>query len=188
MQKDTCSIKPTCSYPKKWERKQVLVDGRTIVLRPVKPEDESIMNAFIQKSDPEDVRQRLFQSVRNLPHDTAVLFTQIDYEHTMVFVAIDEKNGELLGMVHLLADSNYTRAEYAVMTRSDVKKQGIGSALTRLLVDYAKEKGIGELWGQVMRDNAAMLKICKNFGIHLEADKNDPMYLVASLSLHEKAA
>jgi acetyltransferase len=113
--------------------------------------------------------------------------TQIDYARMMAFVAVDEKSGELLGITHMLADPDYARAEYAVMTRSDVKKQGIGSALTKLLIDYAKEEGIGELWGQVMRDNVAMLKICKDFGIQVAADKDDPVYLIATLPLNKAA-
>jgi acetyltransferase len=69
------------------------------------------------------------------------------------------------------------------MTRTDVKKHGIGLALTELLIDYAKTKGIGEIWGQVMRDNAPMLVICRNLGIQLKTDVSDPIYLIASLRL-----
>ena len=178
------SIRP---YPQQWEKSKKLKNGKTVLLRPIKPEDEELLISFIQKSDPEDVRQRLFHSVRSLSHETAALLTQIDYARTMAFIAIDEKNTEMLGITHLLADPDYDRAEYAVMTRSDIKQQGIGTALTDLLVDYARSEGIGELWGQVMRDNAAMLKICHTLGIQVTTDNDDPVYLVATLPLRDKS-
>jgi len=170
-------------YPKQWERKKTLTGGGSILLRPVKPEDESLLSGFIQKCDPEDIRQRLFEPLRVLPHDVEVLFTRIDYARTMVFVAIDEKTGELLGIIHLISASDSTHAEYAVMTRSDVKKHGVGLALTELLIDYARAEGVDELWGQIMRDNRAMLKICQDSGVQVVTDPSDPIYLLATLRL-----
>lgn len=173
-------------YPQQWEKVRTLKNGLTVRLRPIKPTDEAALQSFILKSDPEDVRQRLFHAVRILSHETAALLTQIDYARTMAFVAMDEKTGEMLGIAHLLSDPDYTRAEYAVMTRSDMKRQGIGLALTDLLVAYACSEGIGELWGQVMRDNAAMLKICHTLGIQVETDRDDPVYLMAVCSLKDR--
>lgn len=47
------------------------------------------------------------------------------------------------------------------------KDESIGWVLLRPPVDYAKEEGIGELWGQIMYDNVAMMKMCRevSFGI-----------------------
>jgi acetyltransferase len=173
----------TSPYPKKWEKEKILPNGKTILLRPVKPEDEESLISFVEKCDPEDIRQRLFESVRSLSHSTAALLTHVDYNRTMSFVALDKKTGELLGITHLVRDVDDSRAEYAVITRSDVKQQGIGLILTRLLIDYAMAKNINELWGQVMRDNTAMLNICQKLGVHLTTDKDDPIYMMATLSL-----
>jgi len=173
-------------YPREWTRMQTLNNDKVIALRPIRPDDEERLKEFISKSSPDDVRQRLFHSVKALSHETAALLTQIDYERVMAFVAIDEESGEMLGVAHLVSDPDYTRAEYAVMTRSDVKGQGIGLAMTRLLIDYARAQGIGELWGQIMRDNDAMLKICHNLGIRIETDRDDPVYLMARMSLQDQ--
>ena len=44
----------------------------------------------------------------------------------MAFVAIPRASSALLGVVRLIADPDYTRAEYAVLVRSDLKGCGLG--------------------------------------------------------------
>lgn len=178
------SIPQIPRYPQKWVMEKILQDGRHIILRPIKAEDETLLTAFVAKCDAEDLHQRLFSYIHSLPHNTASILTHVDYNHTMSFVAIDKNSGELLGMTHMVRDLNNSRAEYGVITRSDVKQHGIGSILTKLLINYAVTEGVDELFGQVMRDNTAMLKICEDLGVTITTDKEEPIYLMATLNLN----
>lgn len=172
-------------YPKQWERQEKLKTGRAIILRPIRPEDEGLYGCFMEKITPEDIYNRLFAGMKHLhlSHDFIARLTQIDYDRAMAFVALDAESGEMLGVSRLAADPDYARAEYAIIVRSDVQKQGIGTALLRQLVDYAKAEGIGELWGDVLLDNAAMLKMCGEFGFNVKRSAHDMSIAVASLPL-----
>jgi acetyltransferase len=155
-------------YPKQWEKRVTLKDGRMVFLRPIRPEDEKLYGAFMGKTSAEDIYHRFFSVMKDCPRDFIASLTQIDYARAMAFVALDVESGELLGVSRLAADPDYIRAEYAVLVRSDRQNEGIGWALMRQLVDYARAEAIGELWGEVMCDNAAMLKMCKDLGFTIE--------------------
>ena len=38
---------------------------------------------------------------------------------------------------------------------------GLGMLLMRWIIDYCKGRGIGEIYGDVLAENARMLKLCK---------------------------
>ncbi|MEZ0226924.1 MAG: bifunctional acetate--CoA ligase family protein/GNAT family N-acetyltransferase [Alphaproteobacteria bacterium] len=170
-------------YPQQWERKETLKNGRNIILRPIRPEDEHLYGTFLQKMDKDDLRLRLFSQSQTLTHEFIARLTQIDYARAMAFVALDPATGELLGVSRLAADPDYKRAEFAVIVRSDLKKQGIGFTLMQRLLDYARTEAIGELWACILRENTAMLQMCKEMGFLLQQSEADRDLMRASLSL-----
>jgi acetyltransferase len=99
--------------------------------------------------------------------------TQIDYAREMAFVAIAKESGELLGVVRFVADPDYTRGEYAVSVRSDLKGRGLGWKLMQHLIAYARAEGLQEIHGQVLATNATMLKMCSELGFEIEPTEAD---------------
>ena len=55
--------------------------------------------------------------------------------------------------------------------------------LVRRLIDHARRRGLGELFGHVLRENARMLGICRRLGFREEADPATPWTTVARLAL-----
>jgi acetyltransferase len=92
----------------------------------------------------------------------------------MAFVAIAKQSGALLGVVRMIADPDYTRAEYAVLVRSDLKGCGLGWRLMQHLIAYAKAEKLEQLSGAVLADNTSMLQMCRELGFAVEADPGDP--------------
>jgi acetyltransferase len=175
-------------YPKHWEERKELQSGADIILRPIRPEDESLYDVFTDKTEPEDQRMRLFKPVKKLPREFIARLTQIDYARAMAFVAIDPESGELLGVSRLSGDPNLTRAEYGVIVRSDMKSRGIGWALMQKLIDYARAEGFDELWGAVLAENDEMLGMCRQLGFAVGHDENEPGLLTVTLPLGERKA
>lgn len=175
-----CIIKP---YPQQWEGQVNLRNGRTIIMRPIRPEDERLYGPFLQKIDADDLRMRLFSSWQDLSHEFLARLTQIDYARAMAFVALDAGTGDLLGVSRLMADPDYQRAEFAIIVRSDVQKQGIGYALMQRLIDYGKKEGIGEMWARIMQENTAMIQMSRELGFRLHAVDDDIAFLQAEFDL-----
>jgi acetyltransferase len=170
-------------YPAEWERTIELEGVGRVLLRPIRPEDERLYEAFMARFDPEDARLRFFTPARRLSHKFLARLTQIDYAREMAFVAVAEATGELLGVVRFIADPDYTRAEFAVMVRSDLKGRGLGWRLMRHLIDYARSEGLAELYGDVLGENATMLRMCRELGFRIEAPPDDPTLRKVTLDL-----
>ena len=79
-------------YPKEWERHASLPDGKAILVRPVRPEDEPLYHPFFAAVTRQDLRLRFFGAMKDFNHIFIARLTQIDYARAMAFIAIDEFN------------------------------------------------------------------------------------------------
>ncbi len=159
-------------FPSAWDRK-IEVKGRTLRVRPIRPEDEVLYPDFLEKLTPQDIHFRFFGYGIKPTHEQIARFTQIDYARAMAFVGLDGETGELLGVSRLAADPDYTEAEFAVVVRSDLKGQGIGWALMKTLIEYATDEPVGSLYGDVMRWNTGMLDLCRGLGFQESLNPED---------------
>ncbi len=154
-------------YPEALEETVRLTSGRTILLRPIRPEDEPAHHAFHERLTPEDIRFRFFGMVRQIPHSQMARFTQIDYDREMAFIAAAEDDAgrpETLGVVRTHTDPDNTRAEFAIIVRSDMKGKGLGKVLLDKMVRYCRDRRTQRIVGQVMAANTAMLRLASSLG------------------------
>jgi acetyltransferase len=161
---DRLAIRP---YPKELEEDVPLGDGRTLLLRPIRPEDEPSLQAAFAKLSPEEVRLRFFVPMKTLSHVMAARFTQLDYDREMALVLTEHGapgRTDILGVVRITADPDNERAEYAVIVRKEMTGMGLGVLLMRRIIDYARGRGIGKIYGDVLADNTTMLKLCRVLG------------------------
>ncbi|HYF55765.1 MAG TPA: GNAT family N-acetyltransferase, partial [Salinarimonas sp.] len=172
-------------YPKEWERRMTLPGGRRIAVRPVRPEDEALFVAFFQRVTKEDLRLRFFSPVKDFSHSFIARLIQIDYARSIAFVAIDEVTGEMMGAVRLHADANHESGEYAILLRSDLKGQGLGWLLMRLMIEWARHEGLRHVEGQVLRENTVMLEMCAALGFAIRTDPDDRDIKVVTLDVRE---
>ena len=170
-------------YPSEWVRHMQLRDGAAILARPVRPEDEPLYGPFFAAVRPTDLRLRFFAPIKDFSHSFIARLTQIDYARAMAFVAIDEASGAMLGVVRLHADANYVSGEYAILIRSDMKGHGLGWSLMQLMIEYARREGIRTITGQVLRENAMMLDMCRQPGFHIASDPQEPSSVIVTLQL-----
>jgi acetyltransferase len=170
-------------YPSEWVRHMQLRDGAAILARPVRPEDEPLYGPFFAAVTPTDLRLRFFAPIKDFSHSFIARLTQIDYARAMAFVAIDEASGAMLGVVRLHADANYVSGEYAILIRSDMKGHGLGWSLMQLMIEYARSEGIRTITGQVLRENAMMLDMCRQLGFHIASDPQEPSSVIVTLQL-----
>jgi acetyltransferase len=146
-------------------------DGTPITLRPIRPEDETELQDLFAHLSREDVRRRFFASMRELSHALASRLSHLDYRREMALVA--QHDGTTLGVARYSADSERLSAEFAVTVRSDWHGRGVGYLLMTRLIETAREAGIGELFGLVLRENRPMLDMCREFGFSVGAERND---------------
>jgi acetyltransferase len=150
-------------------------------LRLVLPEDEPLLHDLAGNMSPEDLRLRFFTPVRGLTHAVAARLTQIDYDREMALLAQHE--GTALGIAHFFADPDRQSAEYAIAVRSDWQGRGVGHLLMTRLIAIARQRGVGELVGEVLRENRPMLDMCRALGFTIAPDPDDEALLRVHKSL-----
>lgn len=158
-------------YPKELEQ-HLDWQGRSLLIRPIRPEDEIALGELLGSLDPEDARMRFFGTMRGLPRSQLARFTQIDYDREMALVAIERDNAgveQSLGEVRVVADPDNLVADFAIVVRSDIKGKGLGRLLLRSIVDYSRSRGTGELRGETMAGNLRMQHLASEMGFEVKA-------------------
>ena len=172
-------------YPAELVR-QVAWQGRTLTLRPIRPEDEPGHRAFAESLDPVDLRMRFFYSRRTIERSELARLTQIDYEREMAFVATeaDAAGAErTLGVARATCDPDNEEAEFAVTVRSELKGGGLGTLLMHTLIDHLRQRGTRRLVAYVLRDNERMLQLARDLGLQPDAHHPDPDTVKVAMSL-----
>ena len=93
------------------------------------------------------------------------------------------QSDEIVGVVRLHCDANHERGEFAVLVRSDLKGRGIGWQLMQLVIEFARTEGLKAIDGQVLRENATMLKMCRELGFKMVNLPDTPEAVAVELAL-----
>ena len=167
-------------YPAELEQ-SITWQEQPLLLRPIKPEDGAAHVAFFNALDPEDVRLRMFIGTRELQPSQFARLTQIDYDRDMAFIATRKRSDgqfETMGVVHAMADPDNEKAEFAVIVRSDVKGQGLGSILMSKVIEYCRGRGTQEIVGEALTQNIGVLNLVKRFGFEIQSMPGDGVMML----------
>jgi acetyltransferase len=168
-------------YPGAWRRTLDRPEG-SYELRPIRPVDALLYPEFWKHTTPEDVRRRFLAPRKFFSREAEMRWTQLDYDREMAFVALTPAE-ELAGVSRISCDPDHRRAEYSLLVRSDMQGKGLGTALMRLLIDYAIADGLERLEGYVLADNRGMLALIARLGFESAIDPDDPGVLSTWLDL-----
>lgn len=150
------------------ERHQATRGGEHIVIRRAQPEDKALYSDFLRDVSAEDLRLRFFARVGELSAAEGDRLSHLDYGHEMVFIALDEATGQMLGLVRLKDELDEQTAEFAILVRSRLKGHGLGWLLMQRVIDYAKEKSLRRVYGDVLAENTSMLQMTEELGFRAE--------------------
>jgi acetyltransferase len=159
-------------YPEALERRRTLADGREVLLRPIRADDEARERAFFAGLSPEALQQRFMKFVRAVPERTVQFFTHVDYDRHMAFVA--EAGGEIVGQARYVQNPDGKSCEFAVVVADAWRRSGVAGLLMDLLIRTARERGLRSMEGLVLRDNRPMLRFVKALGFDVAVDAVDP--------------
>ncbi len=175
-----------CPYPKELEEVITFPDGQTLLLRPIRPEDEPAFQRLFSKLTLDEIRLRFLHAMKFLSHEMAAFLTQIDYDREMALVLCEptaQQEPVMYGMVRLSADPDNAHAEFDILIQQDMTGMGLGPLLMRRMIDYARKRGIGEIFGEVLAENRPMLRLCEAFGFKKRRDPEDSGVMIVSLIL-----
>ena len=147
-------------------RQRVLFDGRTVTIRPIRPDDEGRTRTFLSEASGK-TRYLRFHKWVAAPSDKLVHFlTDVDYRRHMAFVCTFEgPQGEaIVGEARYVLNADGRSADFGIMIGDGWRRTGIAGLLMEALLRTAREAGITTMEGLVMRTNGTMLRFAKALG------------------------
>jgi acetyltransferase len=160
-------------YPRELEEIITLKDGREVLLRPIKAEDEQSHFEFNDSLSNEDRYKRFFGEVGQLSHEQMAKMTQIDFDREMAFIASyrdDNHKFHTLGVVRAITDAENQETEFAVVIRSDIQGQGLGELLMLKMIKYCKQRDTTIMTGLTLPQNAGMINLSRKLGFKVKFD------------------
>jgi len=172
-------------YPHDLVKNQQLADGTDIMIRPIRPEDAEMVQAFVRNLSRESRYMRFMQALRELTPNMLVRLTQIDYNREMAFVVLSRQNGEevMAGVSRYSINPDQNSCEFALVIADEWQKRGLGGLLMQVLIEVARDRGITTIMGDVLATNAGMLKLMKRLGFARHASEEDSGVLVVTKRL-----
>jgi acetyltransferase len=157
-------------YPKKDELIWLLKNGREVLLRPIKPEDEPLWLDLFKSLSEESIRYRFFQMLKDTPHEVRVRYCNIDYDREIAIVAETFEKGKkiLLGVGRLSFESDGKSGEISFIVSDSWQGLGLGTKMVDYVLDLAKEMGIESVYAIMLPDNYRALSLTKKMGFQVE--------------------
>jgi len=152
-------------YPTRYTQPWQCHDGRNVVLRPIRPEDETLERELIAGLSPQSSRYRFFQIIRETSHEMLSRYCNIDYAREMAIIAEYSEEGKKrnVGVGRLIVEDGQT-GEFAVLVADDFQGKGLGFKLCDMLIGIGQDKGLKSIYGIVLNSNHKMINLTKRLG------------------------
>jgi len=155
-----------CPYPDQYIDIFKLKDGPGVIIRPIRPEDEPMMQELLKGSSEQTLMLRFFRKISDLSHEQLVRYCNIDYDRELAFVAVilNGDREQIIGEARISKLPDQENAEMAVVVGDQWQGQGIGKALLVHCLKIAKELGIKKMWMEILKSNTKMLYRAEKLG------------------------
>ncbi|MFA5662938.1 GNAT family N-acetyltransferase [Castellaniella sp.] len=170
-------------YPRRLVRPLVTPQGNEWLLRPIRPEDATLLQEFVRRLSDETRYMRFVSMLRELTPRMLARYTRIDYDREVALVAViqvpnPENRGLLreciVGFAHCLRNPDGRGAEFALVIADDWQRRGLGAELMRSLIGLARQQGLSYIEGLVLATNRPMLGLMAFLGLRNDPDPDDP--------------
>lgn len=181
-------------YPASQEREWPMKGGGVYTMRPIRPDDAEMLQAFVRGLSQESRYFRFASAMQELPARMLARYTLIDYDREMALVAVVKErhtaddgshteSERLVGVARYITNPDGTSCEFSLAVSDDFKGQGLGSRLMLSIVDLARSKGLSEIVGLILANNTGMLRLMRSLGFTVAAFPEDPDFRSATKAL-----
>jgi len=140
-----------------------LLDGRSVSIRSITPEDGASLVRFHNGLTDETTRRRFFVVRRTLSAAEVTRFTNVDHVDREALVALNGADIVAVGRYDLLADS--LDAEIAFVVADDWQGEGIATYLLKQLARRARAVGITRFVADTLSENYGMRDVFIRSGL-----------------------
>ncbi|HSC04180.1 MAG TPA: GNAT family N-acetyltransferase [Solirubrobacteraceae bacterium] len=143
-----------------------LSDGGRIRIRQGRAgSDRDLLLRGFERLSPESRYRRFLVPMPELREDAVRYLTDIDHHDHEAMIALDEENGEGIGVARYVRHPERPdAAEIAVTVIDDWQGRGVGTLLVEVLSARAREEGIGRFTALMLAGNDDMMDVLSHLG------------------------
>jgi acetyltransferase len=167
-------------YPSQYVSPWKMKDGKDVLVRPIRPEDEPLMVKFHETLSERTVYLRYLQALKlsqRVAHErlTRICFNDYDREMALVVETKDAAGSEpkILGVGRLRKIPGSNDGEFAILVSDEFQGQGLGTELVRRLVEVGRQEKLGKIIGDVLQDNVVMRRVCEKLGFTMTGEPDE---------------
>ncbi|UCB61446.1 MAG: bifunctional acetate--CoA ligase family protein/GNAT family N-acetyltransferase [Candidatus Bathyarchaeota archaeon] len=172
-------------YPKKYETTWNLRNGRSVLLRPVKPEDEPLWLEMFKGLSKKTLHNRFANIVDDTPLEVRFRFFHVDYDREIGIIAEVRENNQrnIIGDVRITFDSGGKSAKIACIVADQWQGLGLGSKMLDYAIEICEDRGMESIHGILNPENQKAIKLLKKMGFKVE--KSEDGTLKSTLRFNE---
>jgi acetyltransferase len=163
-------------YPAQYSAPWAMRDGREVLIRPIRPEDEPAMVQFHGTLSDATVYLRYFHMENfstRVAHERLLRKCFIDYDREIALVATVSGDGNRIVAVGRLSKvAGGSEGEVAVLVADAFQGEGLGTELLRRLIEVARDEKLRSVTANILPQNVAMRALAKRFQFHEEQNRD----------------
>ncbi|MCF7529734.1 GNAT family N-acetyltransferase [Neisseria lisongii] len=155
-------------------------DGKTVFIRPFRPEDAAAKQQFIRKLPPESRQTRFMAAINELPPATLARFSRLDYHAEGAYIA---ENSDGIAAVSRFSRLTRDECEFGITVAEKMRGSGLAAEMMRRIILLATQQGYKSMSAEILKSNTAMLKLAEKSGFTLTPSAEDKQLYQAKLRL-----
>ena len=168
-------------YPERYMRSWQMRDGKKLMIRPIRPEDEPMILEFHRTLSPHNLYLRYFHAIsasQLTAHEQLTRMCFVDYDREITLVAEHQNEAgqkEIVALGQLTKLHGSSDAEFAVQVRDDFQGTGLGTEILTQLLSIGRNEKLERVVAEIMPENTGMRRICTKLGFefhHIPDSRN----------------
>ena len=160
-----------------------LANGQIVRLRPVRPEDASLLQTLYQGMDDHSRYLRFMIASPELPPSLIARLSHPDYQREFALLLHDDQHRPL-AHAHYSTDANGQSGEFGIGITPSLQGQGVGGFLMQQLLQQAQKQGLQQMRAEILAENHPMQRLALKLGFTLSKHPEDTQLLEARLDLN----
>lgn len=155
-----------------------------MTLRSIRADDYAALKRLLGRISNRSAYLRFHKKAEDITHNELIDFTQIDHDRDCAVVVTDNGNeGEIHAVARFAHTPGQNMAEFGILVEDSHQCLGLGSKLMQCLEDRARERGIAQLVGYILKDNGGMAALMRRRGFTSKPYPQDDSMLTYTLNL-----
>ncbi len=165
------------------ERHITLKNGKAVLIRPARASDAASLQHLIHEMTAVDVYTRFFRRLRSLSYADAQRLCSVNYNTEVAFIASigSRENEKIIGSSCYYLNHTDNLAESAFMVLPEWQGSGLGGALQKRMIEFAKGRGIRGFTSEILSGNFKMVSLARKCCDTVSIERDGDTYHVTML-------